>query len=135
MKDNLKTTFNGMLATSMISEEASGPYVAVNTTMAASFIEPIIDALATPRNLALMMNGARPQAGTANRQATQAGADRSMSYESFNRFVVTVKKKGKDEKPVDFAFNRDGMFFWKLSAIRPPMPNPGYQSAALQASR
>jgi hypothetical protein len=44
-----------------------------------------------------------------------------MSYESFDRFVVTVKKKGSTEEPLGLVFNRDGIFSWKLSALRLPM--------------
>jgi hypothetical protein len=43
-----------------------------------------------------------------------------MSYDGMNRFIVTVKKKNEDGKPLRLIYNRDGFFSWKLTAIDIP---------------
>jgi hypothetical protein len=69
------------------------------------------------------MKGDKPQPAkkTGQTKSSDSDPDTSMSYESFDRFVVTVKKKGTTEEPLGLVFNRDGMFSWKLSALRLPM--------------
>jgi len=120
LKENLKATFNAKLASEVTKEKDGNPFAALGAAMAAALINPMIDALVTPESLAMMMKGDKPQSEKNSAPSTQAEqpADTTMSYESFDRFVVTVKKKDETGEPVDLVFNRDGMFSWKLSAIR-----------------
>ena len=123
LKESLKATFNAKLASEVTKEKDGNPFAALGAAMAAAFVNPMIDALVTPESLAMMMEGDKPQPGKGGSQSSQSdsSADTSMSYESFDRFVVTVKKKGETGEPVGLVFNRDGMFSWKLSAIRLPI--------------
>ncbi|MEI6847281.1 MAG: DUF2939 domain-containing protein [Chlorobiaceae bacterium] len=52
-------------------------------------------------------------------KASEKEAEPSMSYESFDRFVVSIKRKNSNDK-TGMVFNREGWFFWKLSAVRLP---------------
>ncbi len=123
LKESLKASFNAKLASEVTKEKDANPFAALGAVLAAALINPMIDALVTPESLAMMMKGDKPQpAKNATQSKSSASdADISMSYESFDRFVVTVKKKGGAEEPMGLVFNRDGMFSWKLSALRLPM--------------
>jgi hypothetical protein len=122
LKENLKATMNAKFISEVTKEKEANPFAALGAAMAAAFINPMVDALVTPESLALMMKGDKPHPGKSGAQSQQSDsrADTSMAYESFDRFVVTVKKKGETAEPVGLVFNRDGMFSWKLSAIRLP---------------
>jgi hypothetical protein len=123
VKESLKGSFNAKLASDVTKEKSGNPFAAFGATLAAAFINPMIDALVTPESLAMMMKGDKPQPAKSTEQTKPSGsdADTSMSYESFDRFVVTVKKKGTTEEPLGLVFNRDGIFSWKLSALRLPI--------------
>lgn len=123
LKESLKATLNAKLAWDVTKAKDGNPFAALGAAMATAFINPMIDALVTPESLAMMMRGDKPHPGKNGTQSPQSdsSADTSMSYESFDRFVVTVKKKGETGEPVGLVFNRDGMFSWKLSAIRLPI--------------
>jgi hypothetical protein len=123
LKESLKASFNAKLASEVTKEKDGNPFAALGAALAAAFINPMIDALVTPESLAMMMKGDKPQPAkkTEQTKSSDSDPDTSMSYESFDRFVVTVKKKGTTEEPLGLVFNRDGMFSWKLSALRLPM--------------
>ena len=120
LKESLKASFNAKLASEVVKEHEGNPLAAFGTAMAAIFINQMIDVLVTPESLAMMMKGDKPQPAEKSKQAkpSDSDADTSMSYESFDRFVVTVKKKGSTDEPLGLVFIRDGMFSWKLSALR-----------------
>lgn len=60
----------------------------------------MIDALVTPESLAMVMKGEKPEpAAKATKTKSDQDVDIAMSYEAFDRFVVTVKKKGSSDKP------------------------------------
>ncbi len=132
LKESLKASFNAKLASEVTKERDGNPYAAFGAALAAAFINPMIDALVTPESLAMMMKGDKPQPAkntdkpkpaknTEMTKSSDSDVDTSMSYESFDRFVMTVKKKGASEEPLGLVFNRDGLFSWKLSALRLPM--------------
>jgi len=123
LKESLKASFNAQLASEVAKEEDGNPFAALGAAMAAAFVNPMIDALVTPESLAMMMKGDKPQPAKKSEQTkpSDSDTDTSMSYESFDRFVVTVKKNGSTEEPLGLVFNRDGIFSWKLSALRLPM--------------
>ena len=136
LKESLKANVNAMLASEVIKKKEADPFGALGTALAAVIINPMIDAFVTPENLAMLMKGYEPLFGeksnqlplgreNARRTDSDAGVDMSMSYESFDRFVVTVKKKSEVGEPVGFIFNRGGMFSWKLSALRLPTEDRG----------
>lgn len=133
VKDSLKASLNAKLA-SDVSKNNGNPFGALGAAMAAAFINPMIDALVTPESLAMMMKGEKPKPANNSTQSpspassevvasesSESNDDTSMSYENFDRFVVTVKKKGSTEEPFGLVFNRDGLFSWKLSALRLPI--------------
>ena len=71
----------------------------------------------------MMMKGDTSQANKGNTMTEPSDTDveTSMSYESFDRFVVTATKKDAVDESLGLVFNRDGMFTWKLSGVRLPL--------------
>ncbi|HIJ90856.1 MAG: DUF2939 domain-containing protein [Desulfobulbaceae bacterium] len=123
VKENLKASFNAKLASQLGKEKGANPFAAMGDAMAAALINPIVESLVTPESLAIMMEGDKSQPGENNTKSPQSGpgTDTSMSYESFDRFVVTVKQKRETGGAIGLVFNRDGIFSWKLSALRLPI--------------
>lgn len=130
LRESLKSGFNTKLTNQAVQQANTNPFAAVGAAMAAALVNPLIDALVTPEGVAAMMQGEKPSPelgvklsiGSANGQATaaQADTDISMAYDGFNRFIVDVKKNDSQEGPTGMVFDRNGLFSWKLSAIRLP---------------
>jgi flagellar basal body-associated protein FliL len=129
LKENLKTTF----ATSMNAkaEDKSGnPLAGFGAALATAFLSPMVDAIVTPENLAMMMSGQKPKAaGGATEPVTQDATakkqdepDISLGYESLNRFAVNVTPKDKPEQKTKLIFLREGLS-WKLNNVELPV-NP-----------
>ena len=135
LKESLKTGFNAKLASEIRPEKDGNPLAAAGLALATAIVNPMVDALVTPENLATFMKGELPQAdkgtektnpstpnpGTDTGTKPEQEVESSSSYEGFNRFVMTVKKKDSNEEPLGFVFTRQGLFSWKLSALRLPM--------------
>lgn len=130
LRSSLKASFRAKLASNARKSRNNGFFGRLGTAIAVNFINPAIEALyinpmidtyVTPQNLARMMKGEKPQSRKGDAKPKPAEPDYSMAYESFDRFVVNVKKKGSTQKPVGLVFNREGLFSWKLSALRLPM--------------
>lgn len=123
LKESLKASFRAKLASGAAKKPEGNPFGAVGAALAAAFVNPMIDALVTPESLAMIMKGDKPQPiqNAAQSKPSESGSETSMSYESFDRFVVNVKKKGETGEPYGLVFNRDGLFSWKLSALRLPL--------------
>ena len=130
LRSSLKTSFRAKLASNAAKTRSQGFFgtlgaaiqvAFVNPVIETLYINPMIDTYVTPQNLARMMKGENPQSRKANAKSKPVEPDYFMAYESFDRFVVNVKKKGSTQKPVGLVFNRDGLFSWKLTALRLPM--------------
>lgn len=125
LKESLKANFNAMLATEVVKSKDSNPFEALGAAMAAALINPMIDALVTPESLAMMMQGNTPnlEKGAPKTEGKPSGTsdtEMTMGYESFDRFAVSVKKKGDMDDPVTFVFHREGLVAWKLASLRLP---------------
>jgi hypothetical protein len=71
------------------------------------------------------MKGEKPQIGKSGKKIKpkssspkKSDAKTSISYEKFNRFVLSIKKKNDSKEPVGLIFKRNGIISWKLCAIR-----------------
>jgi hypothetical protein len=123
LKESLKASLSARLASEVAKEKEGNPFAILGAAMGEAFIKPMIDVLVTPESLAMIMKGINPQPteSTEPSKSSDEDIDTSMSYESCNRFVVMVKKKGPAAEPLVLVFHRDGLFSWKLSALRLPM--------------
>ena len=90
--------------------------------MAVAIINPLIDTFVTPSSLSMMMEGEKPslEGKQARKSKSQSDTNVSMSYDGMNRFIMTVKKKNENGKPLQLIYNRDGFFSWRLTAIDIP---------------
>jgi hypothetical protein len=132
LKESLKVNLHAMMSGKSQGKKDTDPFDKMGEAIATAFINPVIDAFVTPENLSMMMRGYIPPLNKSERTSekkTENGTrkktshddsdiETSMYYESFNRFVVKVKNKGSAENPVELIFRRDGVIYWKLSAIK-----------------
>lgn len=123
LKENLKGDLNAKLA-----EEAAkaGGNAMGGAMFAAAFMGPMIDALVTPQSIELLMRGENPTSrkkgsGQSTEQPDDAGVEIEMGYEGFNSFVLNAKQKDDQGEPVGLVLKRDGLFSWKLAAVRLPL--------------
>lgn len=125
VKENLKGTLNAKIAADVAKQDESDPFAAAGAMMVAAFLNPMIDALVTPEAIEMMMRGDKPTAHRGgDSETTQSDKDdiqTEMGYESFDRFVLNVQKKGEEGEPLGLVLKRDGIFSWKLAAVRLPM--------------
>jgi hypothetical protein len=122
LKDNLKGLLNAKLAPEAEKQEAA-PLTSLGTALASTLIGPMVDTLVTPESLAMIIKGHKlpPVMKVQSQKAPDdSNTEISMSYESFNRFAATIKKKDQINMPISLILTRDGLFSWKLSALRMP---------------
>jgi predicted phage tail protein len=128
LRENVKASLAAKFDRDAAKHKVPGSLAGVGGALASAFIAPMIDSMITPAGIALMMEGTRPQAlrpRNSDAPPTAPGnaekPEVTTQYESFNRFVVTVKKKGATHEPIGLVFHRDGLISWKLSALRLPL--------------
>lgn len=124
LRESLKITLQEQMAkSSSQSIESGDPFAAMGTTLAQTLINPIIDAIVTPKTIAALLKGSPMPNLSDGRTASEAPSqvDINMSYESFNTFLITVKPKGSAQEPLSLVYRRDG-FSWKLTGIRLSSP-------------
>lgn len=122
LKKNLKASCYAKLTPGGVKGKMPNPLAALGG-MTTAIISPTVEALITPESLVMMFKGDKAQPGKNATRGKPSAPDPeiSTSYESFNRFVVTIKKKGTTDGPTGLVFSREGLFSWKLSALRLPM--------------
>ena len=117
VRDSLKTG----LRDQWVGSEPS-PAKVIGAEMAGALLGPMVDALITPASLGRVLQGqppanaALPDLGAAPRG--RAPLDTTMGYESFGRFVFSIRPAGSDEAPVELVLRRDGLWAWKLAGLR-----------------
>ncbi|HMN94742.1 MAG TPA: DUF2939 domain-containing protein [Hydrogenophaga sp.] len=123
LKGNLKASFNEKIDSELMKDQGGNQFASLGAALVTAFINPMIDSLVTPEGLAMMMKGEKPNSLTnaEGAKTSDSEVDMSMAYESFDRFIVLVKAKASTDEPVGLVFSRDGLFSWKLSAMRLPM--------------
>ena len=121
VKESLKIS-SGAKMSEATKDQQDNPFAFLGAAMAVAIINPLIDTFVTPSSLSMMMKGEKPslEGKQARNSKSQSDTDVSMSYDGVNRFIVTVKKKSEDGKPLQLIYNRDGLFSWRLTAIDIP---------------
>ena len=117
LRQSLKDQMNVVVTKAMAKEQDS--FAALGAMFAGAMIEKLVDAMITPAGLRQMMAGQEVSLSDSLQDAREPFADVSGSYESLNRFVVTVP--GEEGEPSRFILRREG-FGWKLTEIRVAMP-------------
>jgi len=89
----------------------------LGAAVAGALLGPMVDEFVTPHNIALLLQGRRVVTGGAAASAPPPEVVSSGHYESPNRFVYAIRR-GSQDAPVEFVFERDGWTDWKLAELR-----------------
>jgi len=128
LRESLKANFNAKMAGEAAKDQNANPFKVFGAALASAYMNPLIDALVTPENLAsLMMKSKKPQLDKTVTQSTsektqfyESNIETTMSYKGLNRFVVQVKTKDRPDAQMELIFKRDGLISWKLASLRFP---------------
>jgi hypothetical protein len=124
LRESVKAGVNAKLASELLSAgDPDNPFAALGLAIGTALVNPIVDAIVTPEGVASIMRGERPtdqKGGKGKPTSNESDIDTSVHYESFDRFVVAVKKAGSSDDPFLLVFHRDGLLGWKLSELRFP---------------
>ena len=136
VKESLKASVNAAMASKVASDKDTDPFSTIGTALAAALVNPMIDALVTPENLAMIVRGDRLQTGKTMAPLGQIAepkfdADFKMRYLRFDQFAIDVRKKGTSQPPVVLVLARNGLFIWKLASIHLPLDQIGSAPASL----
>jgi hypothetical protein len=128
LKENFKTKIE-------VTEKKGGDtFAGMGAAIASAFINPLVDAFVTPETIGMMMQGNMPPLMKKERRAEKksesdgekkasrgsGGPDVLTYYDTFNTFVVEIKKKGSEEGPIALVFKRNRLIYWKLSGVMLP---------------
>lgn len=105
------------LRAKLIGGDAS-PANVMGAEVAGALLGPMVDALITPASLGRVLQGQPPAQAALPVDAAPSEVDTRMGYESPNRFVVAIKPQGSDDDPVELVLSREGLWRWKLTALR-----------------
>ena len=124
LRQHLKDQLTVQLAAEMTQEEMDdNPFTAIAVTFGGMLVGKVIDTYVTPAGIMELMNGEDTDTENTSSLETDTSlepfANVSMSYESFNKFSVTVKQTQSDED-VKFNLRRKGIR-WKLTEILLPL--------------
>jgi hypothetical protein len=132
VKKSLKENFKAKVE---VTEKKEGDkFAGMGAAIASAFINPLVDAFVTPETISMMMKGNMPSLTKKERHAEKksepagekknnhdAGGPEIMTYyDSLNKFVVEIKKKGAGKEPIALIFKRNRLIYWKLSAVMLP---------------
>jgi hypothetical protein len=110
LRESLKINLNIKVAGSARKGKDGDPMKNLGSVFSDAFMNPMIDSLITPENVALFMKGIKPgssrMSGKSSETKTKLPAQKakikiSMSYKGFNRFVVKIKREGFSENPIE----------------------------------
>jgi len=127
VRESLKASLNAKMLSEMAKKQDGNLFAAIGAAFTMALVGPMVDAMITPEALAMMMKGEQPSLGKSKPTAvppagtSEPETETSMGYENFDQFVVSTRKKGTPDEPVALVFQREGLFSWKLSAIRLPL--------------
>jgi len=132
IKKSLKKNFKAKIE---VTEKKEGDtFAGMGAAIASAFINPLVDAFVTPETISMMMKGNLPAIIKKERRGEKklgddgdkkagraaGGPDILMYYDTFNKFVVEIKKKDAGEEPIALIFRRSRLIHWKLCAIMLP---------------
>jgi hypothetical protein len=119
VRDSLKVAVGSKVTA--LAKDQTNPILALGAQIAGNLVDPMIDTLVTPDNMALMLSGVPPAViGTTNVGSAVGAVETTSHYDGFNGYVVSVTRKDSAWPPVELELRRDGFASWKLSAIRLP---------------
>lgn len=135
LREALKARLNSKLSERASKEGQTHPLSGLSTVLFAKMVDPLVDKLVTPNSLMAVLNGnpislpmGHPPSNEQDRgkrgdeaKGKASSQEVSMSYESFNRFSASVKKRGSNDAPITLLMQREGIGSWKLIDIDFPL--------------
>lgn len=126
VRQSLKDQMNAMFAKEMLEDEElkDNAFATFGMAIAGLMVERMVDAYVIPAGIAVLMAGEKPQLDMdedgerIDSSGREHLSDASMSYESFDKFVVIAKSTDGGEGK--FVLRRRG-FGWKLTDIVIPL--------------
>lgn len=125
LRQSLKEQLNASFLKKMAQEvEDDNQFAAFGVALGGVVVEKMVDVAVTPAGITQIMSGQQfgfEESGGALTGQVQKEpfADATMSYESFKKFVITVRDSESGEN-VKYVLKRKGMG-WKLSEIMLPL--------------
>ena len=128
VKESLKLSMNSEMSKALLKNKTDSGMNAFATMFAAAFVNPMIDIVVTPDNMAMMLQADMPKAIDTDDKSTPNQAEKSVthdvishkSYQDFNHFVVTLAKADHPNSAFTFTFERNGLINWKLKGLAIP---------------
>jgi hypothetical protein len=129
VKESLKLSMNSEMTKALLKNKTDSGMNAFATMFASAFVNPLIDIVVTPANMALMLQANTPKALDTNDKSTPNQPEKPLdsedvithkSYQDFNHFVVTIAKKTHPDVVFTFTFERNGLINWKLKGLAIP---------------
>jgi hypothetical protein len=133
VRESIKTQFLAAMTPHTKDAGKDGPFATFGNMLAATMMNGVVDTLVTPDGLVRIMEQGKLQRDTASAAAPPASTappatdtpskpakplriDRE--YEGLDVFKVTMFDPSNDKPITQLVLNRDGIFGWKLKALR-----------------
>jgi hypothetical protein len=115
LRESVKSQILASMKGDPALNESTNPVAAFGTSIAMAFVNPLVDLIASPRGVALMLEQGRialakqaPHANDAN--VTPERPRYTVNYRGWERFAVKTQDGS-------FVFRRAGLWSWKLAGI------------------
>lgn len=126
LKESLKVSLNNSVGESLLKNKTDSGINAFAAMFAAAFVNPLVDMLVTPENIATMLQADMPKdlQKSKNSTPTQSPEDDTLItrkyYQDFDHFVIDVSSQKRPNEPFKFTFTRQGLLGWKLTGLTIP---------------
>ena len=125
VRQSLKDQVNAAFLADMESDKmADNPFAVMSAAFAGVIVDRLVEAYVTPAGISRLMSGESVDASDKDQASNNFGSNpwsnATMSYESLNKFVVTVNAGTDNEGR--FILRRRGIG-WKLTEILIPLKN------------
>lgn len=125
LRQSIKDQVNSMLVEKLANDKnlKGNAFAELAMVFAGSVVDRAVDVYVTPNGISKIMTGEKVSLGEMGQSSEgqvkkEPFKNASFSYESTDKFVVTVANKS--DEPVRFILRRQG-FSWKLTDIRLPL--------------
>jgi hypothetical protein len=131
LRQSMKDEMNTRLVAEMRQDlgDKDSALSGLGLLLAPSLISGAVDALVTPKAVAVMVTEARePRGADAVGPAEPRAEDRedkirrSYSYRGLNTFAVTLTQADKPDERLSLLMQRSNLFFWKLAGVELAVP-------------
>lgn len=129
VKDSLKQSMNNEMSKALLQHKTDSGMNAFASMFASAFVNPLIDVIVTPENMAMMLRAKTPSALDQDDKSTPKSAEESSNandvistkgYRGFDNFVVTVATVEQPNSVFSFTFARQGLVHWQLKSLAIP---------------